>query len=99
MFNKGTISGLADIMFVFNFSPLIVKEVRGNRSRYSISDVPPIERIKGSKVRRMRWPSERPVPANPFLWKIVFNLSLPCGNVEVPCLVGTACNIYFLLPK
>jgi hypothetical protein len=71
MFNKGTISSLADIIFVFNFSPLIVKEVRGNRSRCSISyppskfwqvgrqwwhinsisDVPPIERIKGSKVR------------------------------------------------
>jgi hypothetical protein len=36
----------------------------------SILDVPPIEKIKGSKVRRTRWPSDGPAPANPFLWKL-----------------------------
>jgi hypothetical protein len=32
MFNEGTVSGPADIIPVFNFSPRVVKEVEGNCS-------------------------------------------------------------------
>jgi hypothetical protein len=29
-----------------------------------------LKKTKGSKVRRTRWPSDRPAPTDPFLWKL-----------------------------
>jgi hypothetical protein len=46
------------------------KEV-ANGDTYTASLMyPQKKKIKGSKVRRTRWPSDRPAPANPFLWKL-----------------------------
>jgi hypothetical protein len=34
-------------------------------------DMPPEEKVKGNMVEQMRWPSDRPAPANLVLWKFV----------------------------
>jgi hypothetical protein len=49
--------------------PQSSSKVVANGGMYTASWCTPKEKIKGSKVRWMRWLSDRPAPANPFLWK------------------------------
>jgi hypothetical protein len=46
-------------------------KVVGNGGTYTTSLMyPQKKKIKGSKVRQTRWPSDRPAPADPFFWKL-----------------------------
>jgi hypothetical protein len=71
-FNEDTMSGPADAISVFIFSPRVApnKLKQGGsqwRHTHNILDVPQKKKLR----EQTTWPSDRPVPANSLLCKLV----------------------------